>query len=308
MRHIVRQNRTMLDHLTRLAVLGTIADAGSLSEAARQLGMSKSVLSHHIASLEKQLGSRLLDRSGHRASLTPLGRTLAAHGRTIALEGARAVDAVRAFEQPFGILRISMPSGVADLVLIPMLAEFLSEYPDIRLEIVATDSYLDLDANKIDLAFRVGVETDSHYVSRRLMSAFRIFCASPAYLERAPPIRTLQDLTRHPFVAFITSGMEPVYSVRAPDGSDHEIRVTCRAITSNGLSMREWCVAGVGLARMPQYTAAADIAEGRLIHILPGFTSREAALHAVFRPDRLRPANVNRLLMHAEAWFKAKTA
>jgi DNA-binding transcriptional LysR family regulator len=298
----------MLDHLTRLAVLGAIADAGSLSEAARRLGMGKSVLSHHIAALEKQLGGRLLDRSGHRASLTPLGRTLAAHGRAIALEGERAVDAVRAFEQPIGILRISMPSGVADSVLIPMLAAFLSEYPGIRLEIVATDSYLDLDADKIDLAFRVGVETDSNYVSRRLMSAFRIFCASPAYLAAALPIRALQDLTRHPFVAFITSGMEPVYNVRAPDGSDHEIPITCRAITSTGLSLREWCSAGVGLARMPEYMAAADITEGRLVHVLPGFTSSEAVLHAVFRPDRLRPANVNRLLMHAENWFQAKPA
>jgi DNA-binding transcriptional LysR family regulator len=298
----------MYDHLARLAVLAAIADAGSMAEAARKLGTGKSVLSHHIAALEKQLGGRLLDRSGHRATLTPLGHTLAAHGRAISHEGAKAVEAVRAFEQPVGVLRISMPSGVADAILIPMLAAFLADYPGICFEVIATDDYIDLDAEKIDLSFRIGVEADSNHVSRRLMSAPRIFCASPAYLASAPPIRTLQDLSRHPFLAFITSGMEPVYSARGPDGSNHEFPVTCRAITSSGMSLREWCRAGVGLCRMPEFMVASDIADGRLVHVLPGYTTSEAALHAVFRPDRLRPANVNRLLMHAEAWFKAKTA
>jgi DNA-binding transcriptional LysR family regulator len=298
----------MYDHFTRLAVLAAIADAGSMAEAARRLGTGKSVLSHHIAALEKQLASRLLDRSSHRATLTPLGQTLAAHGRAIAQEGAKAVEAVRAFEQPVGILRISMPSGVADAILIPMLAAFLAEYPGIRFEVVATDDYINLEAEKIDLSFRIGVEADSHHVSRRLMSAARIFCASPAYLASAPPIRTPQDLSGHPFLAFITSGMEPVYSAHGPDGSNHEFSVTCRAITSSGMSLREWCRAGVGLCRMPEFMVASDIADGRLVHVLPGFTTSEAALHAVFRPDRLRPANVNRLLMHAEAWFRAKPA
>jgi DNA-binding transcriptional LysR family regulator len=298
----------MYDHLTRLAVLGAIADAGSMSEAARRLGMGKSVLSHHIAALEKQLGGRLLDRSGHRATLTPLGQTLAGHGRTITQEGAKAVDAVRAFEQPVGTLRISMPSGVADAMLIPMLAAFLAEYPGIRFEVIATDDYIDLDAEKIDLSFRIGVEADSIHVSRRLMSAPRIFCASPAYLAKATPIRTPQDLASHPFLAFFSSGMEPVYTARGPDGSNHEIQVKCRTITSSGMSLKEWCRAGVGLCRMPEFMVAAVIADGSLVHVLPGFTTSEAALHAVFRPDRLRPANVNRLLMHAEAWFKTRPA
>jgi DNA-binding transcriptional LysR family regulator len=297
----------MYDHLTRLAVLGAIADAGSMSEAARRLGMGKSVLSHHIAALEKQLESRLLDRSGHRATLTPLGKTLAAHGRAITQEGAKAVDAVRAFEQPVGTLRISMPAGVADAILIPMLAAFLAEYPGISFEVIASDDYIDLDAEKIDLSFRIGIEADSRHVSRRLMSAPRIFCASPAYLASAPPIRAPRDLALHPFLAFITSGMEPVYTARGPDGSNHEFQVTCRAITSSGLSLREWCRAGVGLCRMPEFMVASEIADGRLVHVLPGFTTSEAALHAVFRPDRLRPANVNRLLMHAEAWFKTRS-
>jgi DNA-binding transcriptional LysR family regulator len=298
----------MYDHLTRLAVLGAIADAGSMSEAARRLGMGKSVLSHHIAALEKQLGGRLLDRSGHRATLTPLGQTLAAHGRAIAQEGAKAVDAVRAFEQPVGILKISMPSGVTDAILVPMLAAFLAEYPGIRFEVIATDDYIDLDAEKIDLSFRIGVEADSVHVSRRLMSAPRIFCASPAYLANAAPIQTPQDLASHPFLAFISSGMEPVYAVRSSDGSNHECQVICRAITSSGMSLLEWCRAGVGLCRMPEFMVASDIKEGRLVHVLPGFTTSEAALHAVFRPDRLRPANVNRLLMHAETWFKNRPA
>jgi DNA-binding transcriptional LysR family regulator len=296
----------MFDNLSRLAVLAAIADAGSMSEAARRLGTGKSALSHHIAALEKQLGGRLLDRSGHRAVLTPLGQTLAAHGRAISKEGAKAVEAVRAFEQPVGILKISMPSGVADALLIPMLAAFLAEYPGIRFEVIATDDYVDLDAEGIDLSFRIGVEADSAHVSRRLMSAPRIFCASPAYLANAAPIRTLQDLANHPFLAFIASGLEPVYSVRGPDGSSHEIQVTCRTITSSGMSLKEWCRAGVGLCRMPTFMVASDITDGSLVHVLPSFTTSEAALHAVFRPDRLRPANVNRLLIHAQAWFKTR--
>ena len=144
------------EHLHRLAVLAEIADTGSLSATARRLGVVKSSISHHVAELERDVGAKVLHRSGRGVALTAVGEALAKHGRAIVKEAAEAVIAAKEAEAPGGTLRISMPAGIADAPLIPMLVAFLDRYPAISIEAVATDQMLDLVAERIDVAFRIG--------------------------------------------------------------------------------------------------------------------------------------------------------
>jgi DNA-binding transcriptional LysR family regulator len=294
----------MFDHLSRLALLSLVDDAGSVSEAARRLGLGKSVVSHHLVRLERDTGSQLIDRSRHRAGLTSLGQKLASHGRQIIEEGRLAAEAVRSFEEPTGRLSVSTPSGIADAVLVPMLAAFRLRYPGLSIDITATDDYLDLDRMGIDIGFRIGVEPDSPYVSQRLLTAQRIFCGSPDYLATIAPIRRPADLSAHPFIAHARSGKTPIYTVIGTDGSHVEVQVRASVTTSSGTAIRDWCLAGAGLARLPDFAVRHDLAAGRLTAVLPGFSSSEASISAVYRPHRNRPANINRLLDHARNWFR----
>src|SRR5215813_6792945 len=156
------------EHLHRLAVLAEIADVGSLSAAARRLGVVKSALSHHVAELERDVGAKVINRLRRGAALTAVGEILAAHGRTIVKEADQAMMAAKSAEAPRGTLRISMPAGIADAWLIPMLAAFLDRYPAISIEAVATDQILDLVAEQIDVAFRIGGVADGPFIARGL--------------------------------------------------------------------------------------------------------------------------------------------
>lgn len=291
------------EQLHRLVILAEIADAGSVSEAARRLGVGKSSVSHHVAELEREAGARVLDRVGRGVRLTPLGEEMAAHGRTIAREGRAALAAAREAEQPRGSLRVAMPAGIADALVIPMLARFLDRYPGIRLDVSAADRVVDIAAEGIDVAFRIGGVADGAFVARPLFRGIDIFVASPAYLSAAPEIARPADVPLHPWIGFRAFGEQQSLTVEGEDGSAAEILVAARVLTTSGLSIRHWALAGAGLARIPAFTVADELADGRLVRVLPGHVCGRPVLHAAYMPERFRPANVKRLVDFAREYF-----
>ena len=150
------------------------------SAAARRLGVVKSSLSHHVAGLERDIGAKVLHRSGRGVVLTAVGEILAAHGRTIVQEAARAISAAKEAEAPQGTVRISTPAGIADALLIPMLASFLEKYPGITLDVVTTGQMLDIANERLDVAFRIGGALDGPFIARKLFEDRNMFVASAA--------------------------------------------------------------------------------------------------------------------------------
>jgi DNA-binding transcriptional LysR family regulator len=294
------------EHLHRLAVLAEIADAGSLSAAARRLGFVKSSISHHLTELEREVGAKVVDRLGRGVVLTPIGEVLAGHGRTIVKEANQAIIAAKEAEAPRGTLRISMPAGIADALLIPMLAAFLAKYPAIVVEAVAIDLLLDLAAERIDVAFRIGGAEDGRFVVRKLYEDRNIFVASPGYLAEAPRIEIPADLSRHPLIGFAAFGRRQIFQIEADDGGRAEVEMTCRVTTTSGLAIKHWALAGVGVARMPKRIVQEELASGALTRILSGHTTQHPVLSAVYTPERFRPANARRLIDHAIAYFKPR--
>lgn len=306
---MVRPNRTIaVEHLHRLVVLAEIADAGGIAAAARRMGVAKSSVSHHVAALERAIGARVLHRTGRGVALNAIGSTLALHGRAIRAEAEAAQDATRAAEQPVGRLGIATPAGIADALLLPMLAAFLARYPGIRIAAVATDALADLAAERLDLAFRIGrrddaASADGRMIVRALHRGTDIVVAAPSYCAANPPIEVPADLSRHPWIGFAAHGDRPVFELEALDGTRTEVRLDCRVTTTSGLSIRDWALAGAGVARMPDFAVRAELADGRLVRLLPGHIIGRASLYAVYAPERLRPANVRRLIDFARAWF-----
>ena len=291
------------EHLHRLAVLAEIADTGSLSATARRLGVVKSSISHHVSELERDVGAKVLHRSGRGVALTAVGEALAKHGRAIVKEAADAVIAAKEAEAPRGTLRISMPAGIADASLIPMLAAFLDRYPAISIEAVATDQILDLVAEQIDVAFRIGGVDDGPFIARGLTRDRNIFVAAPAYIERAPRIAIPADLARHPLLGFAAFGKRQSFQLEGRDGARAEVEMICRVTTTSGLAIKHWALAGAGVARFPGNAVRDDLHSGRLMNVLPEYTNPHPPLSVVYMPERFRPANVRRLIEHAVAFF-----
>lgn len=292
------------ESIHRLTVLAEIADSGSISAAARRLGVVKSSVSHHIGELEREVGAKVLHRSGRGVQLTAVGEVLAGHGRTIAKEAAEAMAAAKEAEAPHGTIRISMPSGIADAKLIPMLAAFLARYPGIAIDTVATDEMLDLVEHRIDVAFRIGGIADGPFVARRLAGDDNVFVAAPTYLSRASQITIPADLSNHPLIGFAAFGTRQSFRLETHDGRSAEVEMTCRVTTTSGLAIKHWALAGAGIARYPRGVVADDLKHGRLVNVLPDYFSFHAPLSIVYMPERFRPANVRRLIEHALAFFK----
>lgn len=294
------------EHLQRLAVLAAVADAGSLSAAARRLGLVKSSISHHIAELEREMGVKVLDRLGRGVALTAVGAVLAAHGRTIVREADQAAIAAKEAEAPKGTLRISMPAGIADTLLIPMLAGFLEKHPGIAIDAIATDQILDVTAERIDVAFRIGEHGDGAYIARTLYVDRDIFVASPSYLATAPRIAIPADLSHHPLIGFSGFGKRQSFQLSDGKGATTEVAMDCRVTTTSGLAIKHWALAGAGVARMPHGVVQQELSSGTLQRVLPGHTAQDLTLSAVYMPERFRAANARRLIDHAVAYFKTR--
>lgn len=293
------------ESIHRLTVLAEIGDSGSISAAARRLGVVKSSISHHIGELEREIGAKVLHRSGKGVVLTTVGEVLAGHGRTIAKEAAQAIAAAKEAEAPHGTVRISMPSGIADAKLIPMLAAFLERYPGISIDVVATDQMLDLVDHRIDVAFRIGGIADGPFVARRLVGDHNIFVAAPGYLARSSPIAIPADLASHPLIGFTAFGQRQSFRLEGPDGHGTEVEMTCRLTTTSSLAIKHWALAGAGIARYPHGVVIDELRDGRLVDVLPGHVNRHPPLSIVYMPERFRPANVRRLIEHAVAFFRS---
>jgi len=293
------------ESIHRLTILAEIADSGSISAAARRLGVVKSSISHHIAELEREVGAKVLHRSGKGVALTSVGEVLAGHGRTIAREAAEAITAAKEAEAPHGIVRISMPSGIADAKLIPMLSAFLEQYPGISIDALATDQMVDLVEHRIDVAFRIGGIADGPFVARRLASDHNVFVAAPSYLARASPITIPADLSSHPLIGFTAFGSRQSFQLEERDGRSCEVEMTCRVTTTSSLAIKHWALAGAGIARYPHGVVVDELKDGRLVNVLPNHTNHHPPLSIVYMPERFRPANVRRLIEHALAYFNA---
>jgi DNA-binding transcriptional LysR family regulator len=295
------------DAFDGLAIFLKVLEAGSITGAAEQLGIAKSTVSTRIAGLEAKVGVRLLSRSRTGVAPTEAGRRMLAHGRRLLAEADAALEDVRGdASAPSGLLRVSAPSGMVDALVIPLIAEFLHRYPRVRLDLVATDAFIDLRRTDVDVALRFGWVRDGDVIARELAAFDDLLCAAPDHLARSGPVATLEDLAHHPWIAFSGFGGQ-TQTQRLIDRDDrpHEVPVTVRVRTSHAPSVRDWALAGLGIVRVPRFLVETDLAGGRLVAVLPDYRLESPSLYAVHLRERYRRPAVKALLAHLEQAFQA---
>lgn len=288
-----------------LAVFARVVTAGSVSAAAAQLGASKSTVSARIAALEEQVGARLLIRSRQGVRPTTAGERLVAAARGLMVEVETMLADIRAGEGSIaGTLRITCTVGVADAVLVPLLAGFMARHPALSLDVVATDLILDQRREGVEVAFRFGWlrRPEQGFIARRIATYEGALCASPAYLASAGGApETPAALARHAWIgspAF--GGMRQPLVLRDGAGQRHDVTMTCRVRTTAPTQQREWALAGLGITRLPQFLVAGDLEAGRLVRILPAYRYDGPSLYAVYAREHARSARVRALLTHIQ--------
>jgi DNA-binding transcriptional LysR family regulator len=270
----------MLEHLRALAVFARVAELGSFRAAARALGLSPSVVSHHVAELERRLAIPLVHRSTRRLALTPDGQLLLVAAREMVDAATRGLDAVSGRSAtPTGALRITVPAFLAETALARDLAAFASAYPKITLTVSFTDSPRDLLRDGLDLALRIGKREDSSHKTRSLGEMRRVLVGAPGYVaDRAP--RTPRDLAVCDHI--LLSSRPPELSLTSATARPVTIALAPRVSVDSAAAMRELAIAGVGLATVPEVLVRAELARGRLVEVLPAWQPAALPVYAIW--------------------------
>ena len=261
-----------------------IVERGSISAAARALGVPRATLSRQLASLEDELGVLLAHRSTRRLALTPAGEELYRRARLIVAQAEEARGVVARLDGvPRGLLRVSVPPGPAAQVLAGVLVTYLSRYPEVRVEVTATTRHVDLVAEGIDVALRAGRLDDPSLVARQLRRSDLIAVASPADLAaRGTPVSPA-DLAGHDCLVGYDRGATPARAWPLRGGGT--LPISGRLATNDLDLTLAAAEAGLGVALVPDLVAAAALAAGRLVVVLPDHIGISSVMALVY-PSR----------------------
>lgn len=281
-----------------LRLFAAIADGGSLSAAARHLGMQKSTVSRELAQLETRLGHRLVERSSRQTRLTEVGQLLLVHAHRVMEEIQAAEASIEALtDEPSGRLNLSLPHAVAQKLVLPLLPMFLHRYPQISIGLDLTVRNADLIAEGVDLAIRVGALPASSLIARQLGTLPIILAASPTYLKRAGLPQCAEDLEKLETIALGGVQSTCKWKFDGPGGQS-EVTIQPRVTSTEVAMIRDLAVAGLGVASLPKIFIADDLARGTLVHVLPDLVRGAPPIHAVY-PSRKSLATKTRVFMDA---------
>jgi DNA-binding transcriptional LysR family regulator len=276
-----------MDRLDSMEAFVRVADNRSFSEAARRLGLSKSVVSRQVSALEAHLGARLFHRTTRSLSLTEIGQAYYERCSRILAEIEEANLSVSSLQtEPRGKLRINAPMSFGVLHLARLLPSFLERYPQIDIDMAMNDRFVSLIDEGFDVAVRIGKLEDSSLIARYLGPARQVVCASPAYLERHGAPATPADLATHGCLTYSNRPTPDEWSFRASDGRRWPIEVHGRLRVNNGDALREAALKGVGIVTLPSFIVGCDLQAGTLVALLTDYTPQDLAINAVYPHNR----------------------
>lgn len=279
-------------NLNRLAIFAALVRAGSFTRAAEELGMTKAMVSQHLARLEQELGVTLLVRSTRRMTLTEAGATFHADCVRILAEADAAIERVgETRDMPRGTLRLTASLDYGIAVLVPKLARFMRQYPAVQVDLVLSDHITDVIAERFDLAIRGGWLRDSTLRSTRIGGFRQLLVAAPAYLAEHGTPRRPEDLAAHHAIAMSALPAPLRWTFTAAGGIRRTVRPRAHAQANTASAVRSLVLAGAGLAVLPDYLVEEDIRASSLVALLAQYRLPEGGVHAVY-PGRKAPAKV----------------
>ncbi|TXD63408.1 LysR family transcriptional regulator [Ralstonia sp. TCR112] len=286
-----------------------VVEAGGFSAAERATGIPKSRLSRRIAELEAQLGTRLLQRSSHRVSVTPVGEAVYRHARDMA-DASAAIEALAgaARSEPAGVLRVGTSPLLAETLLAGWLAEFADAHPKLRIELDLSNTYVDLIEQRIDVAIRAatGPLPSRDVVARHLVVSPRVLVASPALIARVGEPDTPAALENFPCLGQGSLTRSRDWVLQDARGHRLSLPIRPRFASDNIIALREAAIAGLGLTILPQHCCHAALGGGQLRRVLRGWTPEPADLHALYPSRAGVPPSVKALVAFLRERFAAE--
>lgn len=285
-----------MDMLDGLRVLVAAVETGSFSGAGQRLGLSPKLASKYMAELEARLGTQLLHRTTRRLGLTAAGEQLM-QSLPAWLEQLDEMTAALREERRglSGTIRLSASVTHGELFLVPLLRRFRAAHPDLTIDLRLSDRYVDLAAEGIDLAIRIGRLEDSALVARKLGQIGLMLVAAPAYLDREGRPETLAELAHHACIRDTNLRGDGAWPL-VGDGTLHRIPVAGRFLVNSARAARDLAILGEGIAFCPDYVVQHSLSEGVLEHVLPQVRGPQLDIHAVHLAQR-RMARRTRALL-----------
>jgi DNA-binding transcriptional LysR family regulator len=288
-----------METLQTMRLFVKVAENGSFSAAGRAVGLSPASVSRHMSALEQTLGVRLISRTSRKLALNDVGQTYLRRTTEILAQIDELTDQVSEHQaSPCGLLHVHARVAVGTHFLAPVLPGFLSRYPNVTVKLWLTEEPRDLVANKIDIAIRLGNLDEPLLAVRKLCAAGpRVLFASPTYLASRPKIVKPEDLLRHNCLTWQLDGRfedgHAVWRFRSAEGTK-ELRLAGNLQVNNAEALRDIAVAGAGIALLPEWCIADDLASGRLCRVLPQYdatpTTFDHSIYAVYqKSSRLLP-------------------
>jgi DNA-binding transcriptional LysR family regulator len=286
-----------------------VVENQGFSAAARVLNLPKSSVSRRVANLEARLGVRLIERSTRRLRLTEVGISFYERCRAILadLDTAERDVAIQRAE-PVGLVRVSCPTGLAQFVFAKILPAFLTSYPKVRLQVLATNRAIDLVDDNIDIAIRARVRpADEAVMMRVLYRSELIFVASPAFAStQQTPVR-VDTLPSFPFLSFLEEPPRPRWMLSGPNAATTTVSFDPVVRSSDFTILIGAAVAGLGIALLPAEVVEGDIRAKRLVRVLPDWHSDEITVHLVFPTNRGIVPAVRVLIDYLAEHFKFRS-
>lgn len=275
-----------------MAVFVTVAQEGSLSAAARVLGLTPSAVSRVIARTEQRLGTRLLLRTTRAITLTAEGEAYLRAARRILADMAEVEEAIADQGVPKGRLRVSAALGHGRMAIVPLVAAFSARYPNIVVDLNLGDEVVDILGGQADVAVRFGHLPDSPLTARRIGETRQVVVASPDYLKRHGTPEEPADLLRHNCLRFNFRRAEPDWPF-SKDGTGFSLKISGNIECSSGEALAQFAREGAGIARIGRFTVAEDLRRGDLVPLLEAWNpGDEEPIHAVFIGGATMPARV----------------
>ncbi len=277
-----------------LGFFSVLASAGSLSAAAREMGITTAAVSRHLAQMEKRLGVALLNRTTRRMSLTPDGEVYLAHARRILGEIQDLGELLGLSKSsPQGLLRVNATLGFGRSHIAPLISQFVRCYPQVDVQLQLSVSPPPLADDAFDVCIRFGAPPDSRAIGRQLAPNHRLLCAAPAYLQQQGTPKIPGDLARHNCIG-IRQGEEAYGVWRLTHGkgrhaSTESIKIRGNLTTNDGEIAVNWALDGHGILMRAEWDVARYLQSGRLVQVLPGHFTPDADIYAVY-PQRHQTA------------------
>ncbi|NKX45179.1 LysR family transcriptional regulator [Roseicyclus persicicus] len=296
-----------MDRLTEMEAFAMVVDQGGFTDAAKKMGISKSAVSKHVSSLEARLGARLLNRTTRRVSPTEIGLAYYDRARRVLNDAGEADALVTAMQSaPSGTLRVSVATDFGVNHVSPILGRFLHEYPEVTVNMVLNNRYVELISEGFDMAIRVGELEDSSLRARKICETQRRMIAAPSYFAKYGRPERIDDLNEHKLLHYSNNANANVWKITAPSGEQRQVRTGGWLTVNDGQSLLNAAIGGLGIAYLPSFLYAEPMRAGLVEDVIPDLPVEIQGVYAIYPPGRYTQPKVRAFIDFLVDTFKDK--